>query len=442
MYVFLGFLLTIFLGLLISLLIISKMRPVERLGLSYVLGLGFLTLFMFFSYLAGFKFNLGNTLNILVVLVLVVFFFTRRKIFPYITDLVSSFSLVNFSKTEKIIIFAIAFFVIFSFICTLYYPVGAWDALVLYDWRAKLFVATGSMEEGIRRGYFFGVPLLTSLAHTWVYFLNGKQPEFIYTLFLFSFIAMIYGSLREYTTRIISLVAVLIIATTPDILTHSTFSYTNLPYTVYFVMGTIYLYIWMTKGKWGYLFLSALMLGLSTWTRSSEPFWIINMIILIIFSLYKRKIWQPLLFAFLFFSIRQPWVIFENSKLTWDTTVSSKIFEGISVILHQFNFNHALLIFRFVFDNLFAHQIIYWLGFLTILVWERNFYPKRKKVWLSGMIIGFALLVIVGTYVFSLTFADWKIGGSLARMSMFFPPLIVFYIAISQKIQKLFRQGK
>jgi len=434
-----GFLLTMLFGLLITFLVVPKMHPVERVGLSYVLGLGFLTLFMFFSYLAGFKFNLGNTLNILVVLVLVVFIFTRRKIIPYITDLASSFSLVNFSKTEKIIILVLAFLVIFSLISTLYYPVNAWDALVLYDWRAKLFVATGSMVEAIRRGYFFGVPLLTSLAHTWVYFLNGKQPEFIYTLFFLSFITMFYGALREFTTRGICLGVVLIVATIPDIFEHSTFAYTNFPYTVYFVMGTIYLYIWMIKEKKGYLILSALMLGLSTWTRSTEPFWLINFMILIIYSLYKREIWQPLLFAFLFFSIRQPWVIFENSILSLDTTVSGRIFEGVTVILRQFNFSHVFLIFGFVYNNLFSQQIIYWLGLLIFVVWERKFNHKKKNVWLSGMIIGYALLVIVGTYVFSLTFQDWKIGGSLARMAMFFPPLILFYIASSKKLKELFK---
>jgi len=434
-----GFLLTILLGLLITLLVVPKMHPVERLGLSYVLGLGFLTLFMFFSYLVGFKFSFVNTLNILLVLTLALLLPTRRKIIPYITNLKTYFTLTYFTRIEKLIIIALAFLAIFSLISTLYYPVNAWDALVLYDWRAKLFVATGSMEDAISRGYFFGVPLLTSLAHTWVYFLNGKQPEFIYTLFFISFLAMFYGTLREFTTRSISLGVVLIVATIPDIFKHSTFAYTNLAYTVYFVMASIYLYIWMAKEKKGYLFLSALMLGLSTWTRSTEPFWLINLMILIIYSLYKRKIWQLLLFAFLFFSIRQPWVIFENSKLTLDTTVSGRVFEGISVILHQFNFKHALLIFGFVYNNLFSQQIIYWLGFLIFMVKERNFNPKGKKVWLTGMIIGYALLVIVGTYVFSLTFSDWKIGGSLARMAMFFPPLILFYIASSKKLKELIK---
>jgi hypothetical protein len=73
------------------------------------------------------------------------------------------------------------------------------------------------------------------------------------------------------------------------------------------------------------------------------------------------------------------------------------------------------------------------------MVKERNFNPKGKKVWLTGMIIGYALLVIVGTYVFSLTFSDWKIGGSLARMAMFFPPLILFYIASSKKLKELIK---
>ena len=62
MLVIFGFLLTIFFGFLLTLLIVPKMHPLGRLGASYVLGLGLLTLLMLFYSLAGYKFNLTNTL--------------------------------------------------------------------------------------------------------------------------------------------------------------------------------------------------------------------------------------------------------------------------------------------------------------------------------------------------------------------------------------------
>ena len=333
-----GLSLTILLGLFISLFLVPKMYSLERIGVSYVLGLGLMTFIMFIEFLFGVNFSLNSSLVTILILVVILFFIVRKKALQFLIDIRSDIHSIRLNKIEKVILIILGFLFVFSLVCTLYWPVGAWDSLVLYDWRAKLFVTNGNMDEGISRGYFFGVPLLTSLAHTWVYFLGSKQPEFIYTLFFISFVLMYYGSLREFSKRLLSLFTVLILSTTPDVLIHSTFSYTNFPFTVYFVMSTIYMYIWMVKEKRGYLVLSAILLGLSAWTRSSEPFWIINVIVLIIFSLYKRKYFSPIVFTGLFFSLRQPWVIFENSKLEYSATVSSKISEGIWAIINNINF--------------------------------------------------------------------------------------------------------
>ncbi len=440
MFVISGFLLTILFGLLISLLIAPKMHDLERLGLSYVLGLGFQTLFMFIAYLLGLKFTLINTLTILVSLTLILFFVIHRRFVLFCNELKHSLLTTKLTRLEKILVVTIGFFILFSLLQTLYWPVGAWDALVLYDWRAKIFFLTGSMDEGIRRGYFFGVPLLTSLGHTWVYFLGGEHPEFIYTLFLASFALMFYEAIRKYTLRVIALVSVLILITIPEIFMHSTIAYTNLPYTVYFVMGTIYLYLWISKEEGEYLILSALLLGLSAWTRSTEPFWLVNLGILILYSLYRKKIWQPVFFSAVFFSIRQPWIIFENSKIVLNTEITGRISDGIFVVLNELDFNHIVLILRFLYTNVFAPQLVFYLALLVFYIWGNGFHLKTKDYWLAAMIIGYMVLTTVGTYVFSLTFKDWQIGESITRMVMFVPPLIIFYIA-SSGVLRIFSNG-
>ena len=182
MIVISGLLLTLFFGILLSFLVVPTFKPLERIGISYVLGLGVQTFLMFLIYLVVGNYSLFNTLSILIVGNFILLLFSRKRLESFFKDLKSNFTLNNFTLFQKIILGLIAFFVLFSLICTLYWPVSSWDSLVLYDWRAKLFVATGGMEEGIRRGYFFGVPLMTSLAHTWIYFLGGNQPEIIYTL--------------------------------------------------------------------------------------------------------------------------------------------------------------------------------------------------------------------------------------------------------------------
>ena len=378
MIVISGLLLTLFFGILLSFLVVPTFKPLERIGISYVLGLGVQTFLMFLIYLVVGNYSLFNTLSILIVGNFILLLFSRKRLESFFKDLKSNFTLNNFTLFQKIILGLIAFFVLFSLICTLYWPVSSWDSLVLYDWRAKLFVATGGMEEGIRRGYFFGVPLMTSLAHTWIYFLGGNQPEIIYTLLLLSFILMIYGSIRRYTCITLSLIAVLMITTYPEILIHSTFSYTNFPYMVYFVMSTVYLYLFMNKVDKSYLFPSAILLGLSSWIRTSEPFWIINLIVLLVYSLISKKLWQPVVYISTFFLFRQPWVIYENSRLSYDTTVTGKITEGIQVLLGEVNLLHLQTVVKFLTSNFWSKLDIYLLLFIVFVIWEWTF--LRKKV--------------------------------------------------------------
>ena len=438
MYTIIGFILTLIFGLFVSLVVVPKMNSLERLGLSYILGLGIQTFLMFAAYLFGVNFTLESTLVILITTTSLLFPFVKKLIRPFVHGLITAIKVKNFNRVETTLLLIILFFILFSLACTLYWPVNSWDSLVLYDWRAKLFYLNGNMDDGIRRGYFFGVPLLTSLSHTWAYFLGAEKPEFIYTLFLASFISMFFNSLKVFTSRMISLFAVLPLVTSVDILGHSTFSYTNFPYTVYFVMSSIYLYIWMVKGKRGYLLLSGILLGLSTWTRSTEPFWIVNLVVLVIYSLYKRKLLQPVVFAVPLFLIRQPWVFFENSKLDYSTTVTSVVARGIVSIFSQLSLDHIILVASFLYQNVFVGLTVYLFAFLFLLIWSIKICLKNRDLWLSGMIIGYFLLIVVGTYMLSFLFRDWKIGGSAARMVMFIPPLIIFYIASSKKIGNLF----
>ena len=58
--IFLGIILTVILGFLVTALISQKMHVVERIGASYMLGLGFLTLGMFIYSALGIKITLFN----------------------------------------------------------------------------------------------------------------------------------------------------------------------------------------------------------------------------------------------------------------------------------------------------------------------------------------------------------------------------------------------
>ena len=441
MLVILGILLTVFLGLLVSFLISFKMSLWERAGAAYLLGIGILTLFMFFLMWVRIKLTLESTSEILIVLLVIFFALTHQKAKLFFRELKSLTLFPRFSGWERVIVFVIICLLGYSLLSSLYWPIADWDALALYDFRAMTFVKTGYIDEGIRQGYFFGYPLLSSLANSWVYFLGGHNPKFIYSLFFISFVFMFYGVTRKFSSKMMSLIAVLFLATTPSLFSHSMIAYTNLPYAVYFSVGTIYLYLWMIKSENHYLFLSASMIGLSTWMRSSEPFWLVNLVTVVLCSLYKKKFFAIFQYGFLFFLIQQPWRFYESHMIGSSYSSTSQITDSTTTLLTKIDFVRMEKVIVYLYKNVVSSWQPLSLLFLVILALEVS--KRVLNVRLLCIILANFLLLVCGTYVFTFSYSYWEnIPGSAGRMSMFFLPLFLYYIFSSRIVQEFFSNKK
>ena len=278
-------LITLGIGLPLGLLISKKQNLFNVLGGAFPLGIGIFTLLMFLGNLIGIKFSLLNEVILLASLVIPLMVFARKRIKIFFINLQKSFKRPVFTSVEKIMLAVLIFLVATSLVNTLYWPGHIWDSLTLY-------AETGFMKEAWIASYYWGYPLLTSLAHTIVYLCGGAYPQFLYSLFYLSLGLFFYGSLREFTSRKISMFFTLMLFITQPIFYHSLISLTNLPYTVYLFFAAIYIYLWDKKRERGYLILSALFTGLSTWTRSVEPFWMGLLLIVVLVSLYRKRIWE------------------------------------------------------------------------------------------------------------------------------------------------------
>lgn len=427
----LGLLLTVYLGFLITYIFSSKLHPFERLGLSYLLGIGFLTYLMFLSFLIGFRFTLVNTLLVMAVTIMILLLLVRNKVKYFFLDINKLLSSPKFSLVEKIMLVILIILFIYSLVNSLYWPISDWDALAIYDFRAKIFAITGSMTEGINRGYFFGYPLLVSLANAWVYLLGGENPKFIYSLFYLSFIFVFYGIIRRQCSRRFSLLSILLLATTPSLFAHSMIVYTNLPYTVFLITGCLYLYLWTVNQKNDFLFLSALLTGLSTWTRSTEPFWLTNILIIIGSSLIKKNYQSIFWFLLIFLLIQQPWKIYESQMIGQNYSTAGQITSSILVMLNNLEISRIKQVIEYLYRNVVLSWQPLFTFFLVCLVLERRKFIKSHRLAIFLMILFNFFILLGGTYVLSINYSVWqKIPGSAERMSMFFLPLFLAYLVL------------
>lgn len=429
--------LLLFFGLLITILLKVKVGLAERLSLSYLLGIGLFTFFIFaFDLLFSIDYDINNTFSLLVSLC-TIFFTIKYK------DTIEFFKGVKFNKKKPktiIIVFwgIILSLFIYTLVTNIYWPVHDWDALALYDFRARaLMIDANIIHAASNDSYFMGYPLLTSLAHLFSYQVGLESPKFIYSLFYLSFLIIFYFSLRRNASEKVSIFTTIILALIPEVFAHSTMAYTNLAYSVYFVTGLLYLYAWIKTKVNVNLLISAILIGLSLWVRIAEPFWLVALIPVAIVSWKRKMNWGSLLYAFTIMLFYLPWKYFTNyiNKLinytpgiTTQSLLSSVKEVTIDRILLVLNF-----LYRYVFSTWGLLFLIFVLSGLGLII------NKSKQTIIIFFLIIILLLAIIfaGTFAFFIVYPEWQlIPDSARRMSMFLIPIMLYSIAITISNEK------
>lgn len=446
-----GLLSPIIFGFVISLLIVSDINIYERFALAYGLGFGLLTLAMFFLNLLGIKFSLINTTIFISGIIIASLTYLRKKnrlrsfsykelnLFKKMRQAIASLYLF-----EKIILVLLIFFLLSNAVIAVYWPVWWWDALSLYDFRGKVFAEIQFIPEVALKvaspGYVFSCPPLTSLAHAWLYLCNWTNPKIFYTLLFVSLTIIFYYSLRDYAPRYHCFLFTLLLVITP-LYTFSTHAYPNFPFAYYFSVATLYLYRWMSRQKRGFLTLSGVFLGLSSWTRRESPIFFLGYLaILLFFCIPRKRFFAPLLFSILYLSIQLLWPIYRSyltsilyfrSSNIITSGISSSLWGNLTMANKFFDFLRWKKVITFFWKYIFQkYRNISYLLILTILLYIDKIFKYR---FLFLLVVSSIVLFIVGIYGLSLIFGGWY-GGSGRdagqRLSIMFLPIVWYFIGL------------
>lgn len=418
-------------GLPLTLLICPKANPATVFGVSFPLGLGVFTLIMFITNILGLRFSLLNESVILVLISLPLVLTQWIQIKKFYVNFILAFKKMKLTLIEKVSLGVLLFLIVTSFINTFYWPVHIWDSVVLYDFRGHVFALTGLMTPAFINNYYYSYPLLTSLAHTIIYLAGGKYPQFLYSLFYLSLGCGFYGLLREFVSRKISFIFTLVLLVAQPLFYHSLLSLTNLPFAVYLFFGSIFVFLWDRKKDTGHLILSAILVGLSTWTRSVEPFWLAIFLVVCLVSIYRKKIWNIIIYSLFLFPIREIWKIFQSHLASTQVLTAGQSDNYAKLILALFNISGWIKIFGFLYNSV----IIPWGAIFPafVLVVLLVLVIKKQRAYFLIFFITLVLLAVLvaGTFVFSVYVDNWfAIGNATERLSMLFYPFFVYCVAL------------
>ena len=436
-------------GMLISLTIKPTLKILETLSLGYIVGLGFFTFCIFLLNMQHIPVSLVTSLVLLCVLISTFLLIpkTRQNFFQICHQIITSIQSIkkfirSLSITEKFILFVFVFLLGTIFLYTSYWPTKDWDAIVLYDFRAKMFVTKGFMDSSLPESYLYGYPLLTSLAQAWFYLCGSMYPGVIHFFYYLAFLVLFYSWTRKKTSRMSALLWTLMCALSSGLVDHAFMTYTNLAYTVYLVSGFYYLSKWIADNKNGDLWLSAILIGLSTWTRNSEPFWLVPIGFASIL-LIKRRRWLSLFIfpiiikVFSYFWNQYYFQHFQRAQsLATETTRIWQIAKNTTITLWgMVKLTTLPQVFVYFWQNIiYPNWQLYFIFLVAIAMQLYNLRHKKRDVLaLSILLISISCLFLMfaGVYYFSVKFKEWKnIGGSATRMSLFMGPMIIYYCSL------------
>lgn len=422
------------LGFLILNFISKGKEPLQNINLGFLIGSGIHTLIVF--YLNWLGLNMDSRTLYSSLLVSIVFIFAIGKFahvsVPFLrlkNEVLSILREVCSTKKNLILFFTIMYFFFSSMLANVYWPVRDWDALTLYDFRAKIFADSGSISEVFKiHRYYLAYPLYTSLMHSFIYIVGNNSPLIIYTLiyimFVFSFILVV----RKRTSITYALFVGSIVSFTPQIFEHSKIAYTNFPYAAFLIIGYLYLMRWVEKQDLWLLCLSCLFVALSTWIRSSEPFWITPLVAILLFA-KKSKMRLFLMYLFGIFLVKIGWGYYASiqaARFPVKSSLDLSLLSGVTVNFLASRFFEVVIYFwNYVIKPQFFILSTY---FVTFAIFLRH---KNPMFVLQFFLITFNIILIFsGTFIVSLIYPKWYlIGDSVSRMSLFLIPLVIYSMA-------------
>lgn len=394
-----------------------------KYSLSFLIGNGLATLIWFVLYRLGYNFNLSSYIISLTITFLLGYIVSKLSPSKLVSDLDKKEPV---RKLDKVFIVVMVFIAISSLVIAFYRPISAWDALTMYDFRGKSIALTGNLHDIAQSRYYIGYPLMTSLTHSAVYLLGGANPQGIYPFYYIALAGLIFGVIKSNYGRRSALIVTLLIMLSSDLYGHSTFAYSNLPYTTYFVSSILLLAFSTRKNFTRHIFISGLLMGITTWTRSAETFWMIWIIASVGLAWHYKKLFSIVIPTILLFSIRHSWVgyhadLLNNLNIT-QTSLSSTIMRS-SIITSIFsNLDNILsyLIRNIIYPYVYSCLILIAVSFSIIL----NRKNTLDQITFTVTIFLSLCMAIAGVVIFSSFYQNWsEIGDSARRMLMFITPL-------------------
>ena len=342
----------IFLGgfLLISRLSLS-ITLTERVGFAFPVGLAVVTFLMMLLDWVRVPLT-ATTCQLITVAVLLV---TAATLVPkrrqFLCSLQPKLNLNWFNALWLLLLILLVYVEYGNLMKTLYFPVYDRDSMAGFDTigfvAAQEHTCSGMsifagdyMPKIHQAGSCISYLPMLQLAYAYVYTLGAETSKIIIGLFYLSFIVGFYGLTRRASNPTAAMLATLATVFTPEMLSFSSLSITNVVQAAMASTGLLYITLWFERGARRDLLLGTILIAVNCWLRAEGIVFGATAGVLVLIQCLRRKAsWLSLIAPF---ATLIPTVIFsiyaaangltsESALIThpfWDAEKASEVWRG------------------------------------------------------------------------------------------------------------------
>lgn len=293
-------------GVLLIKGISTEFSFLETIGFAFPAGLGCVTLLMLLYDWVGIPLSRDVMLATTIVMVagMALAVWGRRK--EVVRSLKPKVEIKAVNVVWIVLLTVVAYMEYANFTKTMYFPTYDRDSMAGFDtlgyvcaqehtYKGMSLFDESYMPKLHQAGSYITYMPMVQLAYAYVYLMGAGMSKAIPAFVFLSFIIGFYGLLRRKVSATGAMVGTLGMVATPEMLSFSSLSNTNVMHACMASAGLIYICLWFSLGAKRDIVIGSLLLGINCWIRMEGVIFVGVALILVAWRVMQSKQWKVLL---------------------------------------------------------------------------------------------------------------------------------------------------
>lgn len=292
-----GIILCYLLGLSLMLAISRKYSLAEVVGYSFLIGMGFETLFLFFLDVVGVQYSQGVLIGLNVFSIVAICGANYKNLLALKDEFKAPSLSIRDINLVAIFVFCLIAYLFYAItVKNLFWPPTEHDTIGSFDKLGRIMAAEGKLKISLYQYNLEGAgglyPPLYHGSFAYVYIFGAEMPKIVTTLFFLSLLTTFYSAVKNFTGTTAAMLATFVLMLTPEMFSHAALSLGNLPTTAYVCAGGLATINWLEKRDTTYFWLGAIAMAFVIWIRSDTIVFTAAALLMVGIDFLKTKDWK------------------------------------------------------------------------------------------------------------------------------------------------------